>query len=227
MRKSLTIDPRRAALQLIDLQEEQRVDPRYAVAGFDRVLANARRLLLAARERHIPVFHAAYKRDFEACPPRPFEPLSQSGRPTFSDKSDPLTAICKEVEPTAGEIVIEKNDASAFGEGSLALGLGQAGVEWLIVAGVWTEACVAASVRDAIALGLRVLLVKDACGSGTVAMHQTAVLNLANRLYGGAVIDTSGALALMAGDAVQVWMPERPVPILFHYTDAAEHYDRL
>ena len=68
-----------------------------------------------------------------------------------------------------------KNDASAFCEGTLQPLLRDAAVEWLIVAGVWTEACVAATVRDAIALGIRVLLVKDACGSGTVAMHQTGI----------------------------------------------------
>ena len=44
--------------------------------------------------------------------------------------------------------------------------------------------------KDAVASGFRVLLVKDACGSGSAAMHQTGILNLANRLYGGAVTDT-------------------------------------
>src|SRR4029450_8858593 len=100
-------------------------------------------------------------------------------------------------------------------------------VEWLVVAGVWTEACVAASIRDAIAFGLRGLLVKDACGSGTVAMHQTAVLNIANRLYGGAVADTHRAMDLMVGRESEPWVPERPVPILFSYEDAADHYAAL
>ncbi len=75
--------------------------------------------------------------------------------------------------------------------------------------------------------GLRVLLVKDACGSGTEAMHQTAVLNLANRLYGGAVADTARILQLFTGGRASVWIPERPVPILFSYADATEHFDRL
>src|SRR5262245_294882 len=116
MRQRATIDPQRAALLLIDLQEEQRPGQPYGVAGFERGVASAPRLLAAARQRQVPICHAAYRRDFELAPRRPFEPLSEDGRPTFSDKSDPLTAICHEVEPRPGEMVIYKNDASAFAE---------------------------------------------------------------------------------------------------------------
>ena len=105
--------------------------------------------------------------------------------------------------------------------------LDESRIEWLVIAGVWTEACVAATVRDSTAQGFRVLLVKDACGSGTQAMHKTAVLNLANRLYGGAVTDTARAMDLLAGKTVEAWVAERPVPILFNFTDAADRYAEL
>jgi nicotinamidase-related amidase len=131
------------------------------------------------------------------------------------------------VAPQASEPVIHKNDASAFCEDNLDPFLSEAGIEWLVIAGVWTEACVAATVRDAIARGFRVLLVKDACGSGTEAMHKTAVLNLANRLYGGAVADTAHAIDLFQDKAVEAWVAERPVPILFDFADAAERYAEL
>ena len=227
MRRLLSIDPRHAALILVDLQEEQRHVPHYAVADFGSVLSNAQRLLKAARTKPILVVHAAYKRDFQAAPPRPLEPLSPEGGPAFSDKSSPLTAICPEVGPRDGEPVLYKNDASAFCEGELEPLLRKVAVEWLIVAGVWTEACVAATVRDAIVRGIRVLLVKDACGSGTRAMHQTGILNLANRLSGGAVASTDTACRLIAGDELDVWVPERPVPLLFDYADAEKVYDTL
>src|SRR5215470_12236751 len=119
MRRSLAIDPRHAALILVDLQEEQRQVPHYRVAGFDRVLANAQRLLEAARARPIPVIHAAYRRDFDAVPPRLLEPLASDGGPAFSSKASPLTALCPEVAPSGREPVLYKNDASAFGEGEL------------------------------------------------------------------------------------------------------------
>lgn len=227
MRSRITLDPKRTGLLLVDFQEEQRSDPLHRVAGFPMVIANARRLLECARGQGLPVFHAAYKRDFTRVPPRPFEPVAGDGTPTFSDVANPATEICVEVTPASSEFVTIKNDASAFCEGDLLTALRSRNIEWLAIAGVWSEACVAASVRDAIASGFHVLLVKDACGSGTVAMHEVAILNLANRLYGGAVADTACACALMAGAEAEVWAPERPAPILFEYGDAHALYEAL
>jgi maleamate amidohydrolase len=220
MRQRLALDGKKTALVLVDLQEEQRDHPLYAVADFAVVLANARMLLQACRKRGLLVAHAAYRRDFDKVPPRPLEHVSAEGGPTFSDKDSPGIAICAEVAPKPGEAVIHKNDSSAFCEGDLESRLRGANIEWIIVGGVWTEACVAATVRDAIARGIRVLLVKDACGSGTRAMHQVGIINLANRLAGGAVADTAMALRLISGEAAEVWVAERPVPLLFGYDDA-------
>jgi nicotinamidase-related amidase len=227
MRAPLSLDPRRTALLLIDLQEEQRQHPLYSVAGFDHVLGNARSLLQSARHRGLRIIHAAYRRDFASCPPRPFEPLADDGSPAFSDAANPLTAICNEVRPIEPERVIYKNDASAFSGGALKESLSDHRIEWLIMTGVWTEACVAATIRDAIASAFHVLLVKDACGSGTESMHQTAVLNIANRLDGGAVTETQGAVKLIEGEEIDVWVADRPVPLLFNYSDAARHYWNL
>ena len=227
MRAPLSFADSKVALLLIDFQEEQRHDPLYSVVDFDNVLANAAKLLAAARGTERLVIHSAFRRDFALRPPRPFEPVTMDGKPGFSDAVNPLTAICPEVAPRGLEPVIYKNDASAFCEENLGPLLSKAEIEWLVIAGVWTEACVAATVRDGIAQGFRVLLVKDACGSGTEAMHKTAVLNLANRLYGGAVIDTARAIELFDGKNVEAWVAERPVPILFSFGDAADRYAEL
>ena len=84
-----------------------------------------------------------------------------------------------------------------------------------------------ATVKHAVALGLRVVLVKDACGSGTEAMHRTAILNLANRLYGGAVIDTAGTMRLMAGETIEAWQVEGAVPIRSTFETASRIYKAL
>lgn len=227
MRRTLSLDPRRTALVLVDLQEEQRRDSGFSVQGLDAILANAMLLLALARQRRLLIVHAAYRRDFDNVPKRPLEYVTAEGRPAFSDKDSALIAICAEVGPRDDEAVAYKNDASAFSDGDLAPLLSIGKVEWLIVCGVWTEACIAATVRDAITNGFHVLLVKDACGSGTAAMHQVGILNLANRLAGGAVASTDTALRLIAGDTAEVWSSDKPVPILFGYDDAEKLYEAL
>lgn len=227
MHSELTLDPKRTAFLIVDLQEDQRSDPLCVAADLDKVLDRSAILLTAARENGVAVFHTAFVRDFDLRPQRPFEPLADDGGPAFSRKESPLVAICHEVAPRDGEVVLHKNDASAFEEGSLQRRLEGLGIEWLVVAGVWTEACIAASVRDAMAGGFRVLIVKDACTSGTQAMHETGVLNLANRLYGGAIADTARTEALFKGGAANVWRNNIPVPFRFTLEDASALYASL
>ena len=226
MKQRIFLPPERAAALFIDMQEEHRQDRRLLAVGFDRVVANVQRLQAAARGHGVPLYHFAYVVDVSSAATRPFHPVLPDGRSAFSDKDDPLTAICAEVAPAGEERLIVKTQASAFGAG-LGDELRAGGIEWLVVAGVWTEACVDATVKDALAQGFRVLLVKDACGSGSMAMHQTGILNLANRLYGGAVADTAGACRLIAGETVEAWRPDRPVPIRYDLDTVASLYDGL
>ena len=226
MKKPLSIPRGKAAAFFIDLQEEHRRDERLLAVGFDRVLANVQRLQQSARDNALPLYHFAYIVDVASATTRPFHPVLPDGRSAFSDKNDPLTELCPEVAPQGGEPLIVKSEASAFATG-FGRELQAKGIEWLFVAGVWTEACIDATVKDAIKLGFHVVLVKDACGSGSVAMHQTGILNLANRLYGGAVTDTSGACRLMAGETIEAWQAEVPVPFRFSFETASALYDGL
>jgi maleamate amidohydrolase len=224
MKKPVAVPPGKSALLCIDLQEEHRHDQRLLAVGFDGVIVNVVRLQAAARQHGVPVYHFAYIVDAAAS--LPHHPKLPDGRSAFSDKDDPLTAICPEVAPAEGERLIVKSEASAFGTG-LGDELKAAGVEWLFVCGVWTEACVDATVKSALKLGFRVVLVKDACGSGSSAMHQTGILNLANRLYGGAITDTAGACRLMAREPIGAWQPDTPVPLRFSFENASELYTAL
>jgi nicotinamidase-related amidase len=226
MKRTLSVTPGTAALLCVDLQEEHRQDSRYLVEGFDQVLANIGRLQTAARQAAIPIYHSAYVVD-TAHAQRPFHPTMPCGKSAFSDVNDPLSAICPEVGPAGDEIVLIKTDASTFSQGEINLLLKARGIEWLYIAGVWTEACIAVTVKDAVDLGFRVALIKDACGSGSAAIHQTAILNLANRLYGGAVVDTDGACRLMAGETIDAWQIQGSVPLRYTFENAAELYRGL
>ncbi|TPJ24426.1 isochorismatase family protein [Mesorhizobium sp. B2-8-3] len=225
MKTPISIRRGTVAAVFIDLQEEHRKDRRYLVEGFADILANVQRLQEAARRNFVPLHHWAYIVDLAEA--RPFHPVDESGKSAFSDKDDPLTAICHEVAPQNGEATLVKQEASAFGKNDFGDKLKAAGIEWLVIAGVWTEACIDATVKDAVARGFHVLLVKDACGSASAAMHQTGILNLANRLYGGAVVNTLDACRLMAGDTVSVWQVEGSVPLRFTFENAARLYAEL
>jgi maleamate amidohydrolase len=219
---SLPLD--RTAAIFIDLQEEHRQDQRFLAERFDRVIANTQALQKAARAKGVRIYHYAYVADPAFT--RPFHPVLPNGMSVFSAKNDPLTAICPEVAPAGDEKLFIKAQASAFGDG-LGRELKADGIEWLLIAGVWTEACVDATVKDAQAHGFRVLLVKDACASGTAAMHQTGILNLANRLYGGAVADTQAACRLLAGEAAPAWRVEGAVPLRYTFVSAGRLYEEL
>lgn len=226
MRAPLHIPAARLMAGFIDLQEEHRQDSRYLVEEFHVLLRNVRRLQAAAREEGIAVRHWAYVVDVHD--QRPFNPKSASGRPIFSPKGDPRTRVCPEVAPEPGEPLTLKSEPSALSRDSgTALELLARGVEWLLVAGVWTEGCVDATVKDAVAQGLRVLLVKDACGSGTRAMHQAGILNIANRLYGGAVTDTEGACQLMRGEGITAWQLQGSAPLKYTFENAGRMYGGL
>jgi maleamate amidohydrolase len=225
--RNLILPALETALLLVDLQEEQRSDPQYNAAGITTVLGQAARLLKAARAGGLPIAHAQYIRDFNVIAPRPFEVISEQGRPMFSAAASGQTDICAEVAPVTGDAVFVKNDASSFEGTHLHDWLQAQGTHWLVVCGVWTEACIAATVRDAIALGYRVLLVKDACASGSKYMHETAVLHLANRLYGGGICDTDRACDLLAGRGAGVWQIGDPVPFRFDGTTLTALYNAL
>lgn len=227
MKQPLTLPLGATALLCVDLQEEHRRDPRYLVEGYGAVIARIRCLQDAARAAGMSVIHAAYVVDRAARAAKPFHPTMPDGSSAFSDAADPLTAVCPEVAPVAGEALLIKTEASCFASGVLAPLLRRRGVEWIVVAGVWTEACIAATVNDAIGHGLRVMLVKDACATRSVAMHQTAILNLANRLYGGAVVDTDRACRLIAGEPAEAWRVQGAAPLRFTYENATELYEAL
>lgn len=225
MKSPLSLPLDRTAAIFVDLQEEHRRDPGFLAEGFDRVTANAAALQAAARASGVPLFHYAYAVDGKA-ETGGFRPIKADGRPAFSDTEDPNSAICPEVAPLPGERVALKDRASSFRD-DFGPELKSRGIEWIVVCGVWTEACVYETVKDAQALGFRVLVVKDACASGTRTMHETAILNLANRLYGGGVATTAAAVRLLSGEEAEVWLATEAVPFRYSAETAARLYANL
>ncbi|HTN96478.1 MAG TPA: isochorismatase family cysteine hydrolase [Nordella sp.] len=213
----------RAAILAVDLQNEYRHDATWPISGYDAILANTAAVMAAARRANVPVIHvqawveeaerAEYARLDECLP----DELRSAVAGSFGAE------ICAEVMPVAGDIVVRKKWASAFRHTGLDDDLRERGIEDLVVTGVWTDSCVRGSVFDAVYLGYRVWLVKDACGSMTEMMHRVALLDMANRLYGGGVMVTAETVKALAGADYRAWTCTRPIE--FQYD--AENYDRL
>lgn len=215
------------AVLAIDLQNEARAGSAYPVEGFDAILANAALVIGAARRAGAPVIHVqawveTHERGNYALLN---ETLTDDLRyaAAGSDGAD----ICREVAPVEGETVIRKRWPSAFRDTALAATLQRLGVRHLLVTGVWTDSCVRASTFDAVYDGYHAWLVKDACGSATDAMHRIGILDMANRLYGGGVLDAAQAVKALGGEPYRSWKCTRPIGLPYTLETIDSLYDSL
>lgn len=135
------------ALVLVDLQTgafDGLEIPR--VHGADALLRNVGALLEAARASQLPVLHIQHC----AAAGEPFAE-GASGWPIFGP-----------VAPRESEPVVRKRAADAFRETDLHERLQEIGARTLLVAGIQTEHCVAATCRGALRSGYAVQLARDA-----------------------------------------------------------------
>jgi nicotinamidase-related amidase len=104
--------------------------------------------------------------------------------------------------PLKGEPRIVKRGYSGFVGTDLADRLAADGIEWVAVAGLTTECCVAATATDAFQRGWPVILVDDATAAYADDIHRAAVASLA--LNVAVVADTAGVEAIWAGHVLPV-----------------------
>lgn len=104
------------------------------------------------------------------------------------------------VTPAPGETVITKRFYSGFLGTGLAEQLRAVGVSWLVVCGLTTECCVAATAQDGIQMGFRVLISSDATAAYDLDWHRQALEMLAvNVGLVATTADLAGALGQAAG----------------------------
>ncbi|MCD1607834.1 cysteine hydrolase family protein [Stutzerimonas kunmingensis] len=103
--------------------------------------------------------------------------------------------LIDELQPRAGEPVIDKPGYSAFAHTDLELILRCRGIERLILTGVTAEVCVASTLRQAIDLGFDCLTVSDACASSDPQLHAAALamIEVEGGLF-GSVTDSTDLL---------------------------------
>jgi ureidoacrylate peracid hydrolase len=98
------------------------------------------------------------------------------------------------------DYVFVKHRASCFYNTTLEVALRMHGVRTLIVAGVTTNYCVDATVRDAYARDFDIIVVRDACAALYEDLHEASLRNV--DLYHGvtaSVDDVARSLSTAAG----------------------------
>ena len=204
------------ALLIIDMQRDFCAPGGYAAqAGLDVArlaapVANVRHLLDTARRAAILVVHTreGHRADLSDCPPVKLQRSLAAGAPI--GEPGPLGRLLvrgeaghdfiDELQPVAGEPVVDKPGYGAFHQTDLAQILATRGITQLVLCGVTTEVCVHSTLREAVDRGYACLTVGDACAASDPSLHDAALamIGVEGGIF-GRVIDTAQGVALLAG----------------------------
>ena len=195
----LALEPGRTALLVIDIQntyvrrpDRAGLSPE-AQAEYDRwtpfhermqgiVIPTVQRLLDYFRERGLEVFHARI-----ACLTGDGRDRSLSQRrPGFNDlllpKDGEDSQIAVDVAPRGEEVVVTKTTDSALTGTNLRLLLHNMGVANVVCCGIFTDQCVASTVRSLADESFNVVVVEDGCAAGSDELHHKE-LEIINNIY--------------------------------------------
>jgi nicotinamidase-related amidase len=224
---SIRLSTDRTAVIAVDLQREC-IEPAGAwpIHNKDELLANSAAILAACRRVGLPIIYTQHWLDPRGIDALKFEPL-RNGRPTHSVAGDPMAEIHEALAPTADDIIVRKQRWSGFYGTNLELVLNRLDINHLIMFGIWSEACFETTVWDAIWRDFRLTIVKDACGTATELMHMTAILDLANWLYGGTIITTKELQKALAGEEFRAWQFETPSAFAYTVETVRGMYDSI
>ena len=145
----------------------------------DRPVEETRKLLNAAREKRVPIIYTT----------SPWRP--DSGDQPFksaADKSDSYrewdsraVEIDERVQPTSADLVIEKENASAFFGTHLAAYLIEHKVDTLLITGCSTSACIRATATDAKSYRFKPIIVEECVGDRAAAAHSFTLFDIQAR----------------------------------------------
>ena len=151
------------ALVVVDVQNDFLPGGRLAVPAGDQVLPALNHCLALARERGLPIFatrdwHPADHCSF-ADQGGPWPPHCVAG--TQGAEFAPGLSLPEETVTVSKAATPEKDAYSGFEGTELGRLLREKGVSRLILGGLATDYCVLSTVRDAVRLGYRVILLRD------------------------------------------------------------------
>lgn len=172
--------PGRTALVLIDLQRDF-LDPEgwYARSGVDvghmrRVIEPTKRVLAAARRAEVPVIWTrhGFRDERDAGPFMELRPFLRDGGLRLGTWGfDLLDGL----DPRPEDTIVEKNRLSAFFQTKLELVLRGLGAETVLIGGVLTNQCVAATSKDAMFRDFKPIVVEELTGTTLPHLHGPAL----------------------------------------------------
>jgi nicotinamidase-related amidase len=162
------------------------------------VLPNIERLQQAFRARGHEVLHARI-----ACHTTDGRDRSLSQKlPGWNNlllpKNDWESQIVAAIAPVGDEIVVTKTTDSALTGTNLRLILTNLGISHVVCCGIFTDQCIASTVRSLADESFFVLVPDDACAAGTEALHRSE-LEIMNHIYCH-VMSTDDVLAYLPRD---------------------------
>ena len=221
-----------AALVVIDLQPCG-VDPRFGLAraletgrpGFTRHLVERmERSVVPAVNRLLAAFHAAAQPVFLtafASPAgdgsdvrtasiryRDAQRRAATGSSVVLPRSDPATDIIAALAVGPDDTVLTKSSMDTFATTDLACRLRRLGTRTVVVAGVYSDACVESTARNAAELGYPVFVAEDACAAWDPAFHAASMGSLGR--YFARIADSAAIAAMVDRAAAAPSAPEVP-----------------
>ncbi len=175
-----------ASLVLIDFQNEYLVGP-IAVREPEAAIAEASRLLAAARSAGAPVIHVAHR--------------GRSG--SLFDRDAERGQIVTALAPQPGEAIVEKGLPNAFAGTDLQERLTAAGRKRLILAGFMTHMCISSTARAALDLGYSTTVAASACATRDLPDGRGGVVAAAS-VHDVALVELSDRFAVIARDCAAV-----------------------
>ena len=133
-------------------------------------------LLQAFRQRGLPIAHTRVvfaddgaDHNVFAHRVKPLQKLTETA---------PASQIVPWLTPEAGELIVRKQNASAFFQTGLADWLRYRGVDTAIVVGCTTSGCVRASVVDAMQHNFRTVVIRDCVGDRALEPHDANLFDM-------------------------------------------------
>src|SRR5215211_7492883 len=167
----------RPALAVIDLMRAFTDAAMPLGANLDREIEATTTLLAAARDAGIPVFYTVVYYEEQDIRDAGIWALKQKGVITLR-AGTPTVELDPRLGRRADEPVILKKYASAFFGTDFIARLNSRRVDTLLIAGCTTSGCVRATAVDALRLGLRPIVVREAVGDRAEPAHRQSLFDL-------------------------------------------------